>query len=527
MFNKIFKTVSLTTTVLISACSTSNRVPRAINKPQSLQLGEVRQTAPIYEVKKEEIAGAYVPYSGNEPIRKLFDFSNSTYTESPKVEVRQFTQPTYTSYEEEVVSVSDAIPQKKEDEEVKVEKDDGILRIAVILPTQKQNAVVAEDLKNASTMALFDAKSNNTILQFYNTDGTYDSAKEKTKKAINEGADVIVGPLFADEVNGASRSSGSVPIISFTTDANVLDNTVFSIGFLMEQQIKRIVEYAIQNGKTKFGIIVSDSESGDFARKNFKKYVSMYNGDVVKEVTYADKKTGLMNAVKELSDFENRVNEYNDYKKSAKERFDYLVQLRDENPEEYVTAFDDTQYLSTDDEVSFLEKTLEELEHKTTISDPEYESIFIFGDDINDVLMIGSSLMYYDIHPDRIKYLGTSQLENPKIYNERAFRGAWYPSVSTKYTGKFDEAYKKYFKRKPIKIASLAYDAVSLINSLANDGEIDRKDLLNPNGWTGINGIFRFKSNGSSERNMDIKEVIGGSTVKTKVISPAPINFVQ
>ena len=525
MFNKIFKTISLTATVLVSACSTSNRIPRAINKPQKLQLGEVKQTAPIYDVEKENIAGAYVPYSGNEPIRKLFDFSSSTYTEQPKVEVRHFTPKTTPTVYEEVVYTSDAIPQKEE--EVEIEQDDGILRIAVILPTQKQNAVVAEDLKNASTMALFDAKSNNTILQFYNTDGTYDSAKEKTKKAINEGADVIVGPLFADEVNGASRSSGSTPIISFTTDANVLDSTVFSIGFLMEQQIKRIVEHAVQNGKTKFGIIVSDSESGDFARKNFKKYVSMYNGEVVKDVSYTDKKTGLMNAVKEISDFENRVNEYNDYKKMAKERFDYLVQLRDENPEEYATVFDETQYLSTDDEISFLEKTLEELEHKTTINDPEYEAIFIFGDDINDVLMIGSSLMYYDVHPDRIKYLGTSQLENPKIYTERAFRGAWYPSASTKYTGKFDEAYKKYFKRKPIKIASLAYDAVSLINSLAKDGEINRKDLLNPNGWTGINGIFRFKSNGSSERNMDVKEVVGGSNVKTKVISPAPVNFVQ
>ncbi len=521
MFNKILKIASLYTLILVSACSTYNRVPKAINKPKKLQLGESKQTAPIYNVERENVAEAYTPYSGTEPIKKLFDFSNSIYTE-PKVEIKKTTYPEYTAYEEEVVSVSEVIPEKKE-----IKKDDGVLRIAVLLPTQKQNAVVAEDLKNAATMALFDTKSNNTILQFYNTDGTYESAKEKTRKAVNEGADIIVGPLFSEEVKGASKTSGSVPIISFTTDANVLDSSVFSIGFLMEQQIKRVVEYAVQNGKTKFGIIVSDSESGDFARKNFKKYISMYNGEIVKEVSYTDKKTGLMNAVKEISDFENRVNEYNEYKKAAKERFDYLVNLRDENSEEYESAFDETQYLSTDDEISFLEKALEELEHKTTISTPEYESIFIFGDDINDVLMIGSSLMYYDVHPDKIKYLGTSQLENPKIYNERAFRGAWYPSVSTKYTGKFDEAYKKYFNRKPIKIASLAYDAVSLINSLAKDGEIERRDLLNPNGWTGINGIFRFKSNGSSERNMDIREVIGGSTTKTKIISHAPFNFLQ
>lgn len=519
MFNKVFKNISFATILLISSCSTSNRIPKAINKPQALQLGETKKTAPIQDVEREYITGLYNNYSG-EPIRKLFDFSNITQPKQQNViEVKPYE---YTAYKEEVV-IENVIPEQKEE----IQKDDGLLRIAIILPTKMQNPVVAQDLKNAATMALFDAKSNNSVLQFYATDGTYNSGKELAKKAVDEGADIIVGPLFSEEVSGASRSAGYTPIVSFTTNANVLDSSVFSIGFLMEQQIKRVIEYAIQNGKTKFGIIVSNSESGDFVKKHFKKYVSMYDGDVVKEVTYTDKKTGLMNAVKEISDFEARVDEYNEYKKAVKERFDYLVLLRDENPIEYAEAFDNTQYLSTDDEVSFLEKTLEELEHKTTINDPEYESIFIFGDDINDVLMIGSSLMYYDVHPDRIKYLGTSQFENPKIYTERAFRGAWYPSVSTKYTGKFNEAYKKYFKRKPIKIASLAYDAVSLINSLAKDGEIEKRDLLNPNGWTGINGIFRFKSNGSSERNMDIKEVIGGSITKTKIISPAPVNFLQ
>ena len=71
-------------------------------------------------------------------------------------------------------------------------------------------------------------------------------------------------------------------------------------------------------------------------------------------------------------------------------------------------------------------------------------------------------------------------------------------------------------------------DAVSLVNSLGEDkGTVEQKDILNPNGWTGINGIFRFKYNGSSERNMDIKQVIGGAVEKTRIISPAQLNFLQ
>ena len=508
MFKKI-----LIMLVFVSSCTTYNRVPKAINKPKELKLGTEKVSMPIKEVRREAVYSKYQT-SENQSIQKLFDLTKFSQPAMSTSSSFKFTYPKEIEFE--VI-----------ENEIKPKTNDNILRVAVILPLETQSMQVAEDLQNAATMALFDAKQENTILQFYNSNGTYDNAKELTKNAIEEGVDIIVGPLFADEVKGAARGASGTPIVSFTTDANALSGNVFSIGFLMEQQIKRVVEYAIENGISKFGIIVADSESGEFVLDNFKKYVSYYGADVVAEAQYKNKKNDLMNAVKQISDFENRENEYKEYKQAVKERFDYLVALRDTNPEEYLFAYDLEQYLSTDDEVSFLEKTLEELEKKTTVSEPEYEAIFVFGDDINDVLMIGSSLMYYDVHPDRIKYLGTSQLENPKVYTERAFRGAWYPSVSTKYSGKFNSAYKKYFGRQPIKIASLAYDAVSLINSLAEDGEISKKDLLNPNGWTGINGIFRFKSNGSSERNMDIKEIVGGGITKTKIISPAPLNFIE
>ena len=519
MFKKI-----LIMLLFVSSCTTYNRVPKAINKPKELKLGTTKTSMPFQEVRRESVYSDYQFIKQEEEKKE----------EEPKQEIVQklfdltkFSKPAISTPSSFTFEYPKEIEFEVIENEITPQTNDDILRVAVILPLETQSAQVAEDLQNASTMALFDAQQENTILQFYNSNGTYDNAKELAQNAIDDGADIIVGPLFAEEVKGAAKGASGTPIVSFTTDANALSGNVFSIGFLMEQQIKRVVEYAVENGVSKFGIIVADSESGDFVLDNFKKYVSDYGAEVVAKVQYKNKKNDLMNAVKEISDFENRKNEYNEYKQAVKERFDYLVALRDVSPEEYVLAYDLEQYLSTDDEVSFLEKTLEELEKKTTVSEPEYEAIFIFGDDINDVLMIGSSLMYYDVHPDRIKYLGTSQLENAKIYTERAFRGAWYPSVSTKYSGKFNSAYQKYFGRQPIKIASLAYDAVSLINSLAEDGEISKKDLLNPNGWTGINGIFRFKSNGSSERNMDIKEIVGGSITKTKVISPAPVNFIE
>ena len=540
MFKKILQiTGAVSLSVLCACVSNMNDRPVARNKPKTLPLGESKnyakknsytkqdRIAPITDVSREFL---FNPYSKVEIFEDKDDLSDilEDMSYAPKITIMEESSknPDIEDTQEEEIrkenTLSLKIPSKRKSE-------DGNFRVALLLPLGTQNAKVAQDLKNAATMALFDTKSDNTIMQIYPTDGTYDSAKVKAKIAYKDGADVIVGPLFADEVKGVkSAVGGDIPVVSFTTDPSAIGKDVYSIGFLMEQQIKRIVEYATEKGKTKFGIIVPNSESGKLIQEYFETYTPMYGAEIVTDVSYNKNSKDLMNAVKEVSGFDERKEEYDAYKKAVKERYEYLLKLRDRNVEKFATAFDKEQFSSSEDEISALEKELGDLEKKMTISGPKFDSVFIFGDDINDVVMIGSALMYYDVHPDKVKYLGTAQLENPKVYNERAFRGAWFPSVSTKYSGKFDVAYKKYFNRDPIKIASLAYDSISLVNSIGEGkGYLDGKDLLNPNGWTGINGIFRFKADGASERNMDIKEVVGGATVKTKIISPAKTNFLH
>ncbi|MGN0929622.1 MAG: penicillin-binding protein activator [Alphaproteobacteria bacterium] len=526
---KFFNTSFLCLTLFIASCGSINKAPKAINKPKNLTNANIVKPVAPTPVPQQNLnrTDATIP-----EVIKLFDFSNKT-NQTDSLYTPYGTEYSYTKVVDEVTTdetIEEPIQQLANEEVVKEEKksslpQDSNLRVAVILPLTGNASSVANDLKNAATMALFNLNSDNIILQFYDSEGTSTGAKEATLKATEDNANIIVGPLFADEVASAKKVANA-PIISFTTDQSVLSKNVFSIGFLIEQQIKRIVEYSIENGYKRFAIIVPDNETGNFMINNFKKYVKSFDGEVVITKAYKNKKEDLMKSVKEISNFDERSNEYKQYMSDAKARLQYLVSLKSKPDDtEYLSAYDDTQYLSTDDEIAFLENIIEELSKKTTISDPDYDSIFIYGDDINDVIMIGSSLMYYDVHPDRIKFLGTSQLENTKIYGERAFNKAWYPSVSTKYSGKFNQAYKEHFGTTPNKIASLAYDAVSLIGIISQEGNIDTSDILNPNGWTGINGIFRFNRDGSSERNMDVKQIVGGGITKTKVISPANVNF--
>ena len=503
--------------MFVASCNSVNKAPRAINKPKKLT--SINIVRPTSEPTNKD--NTSLP-----EVQKLFNFETTQKSGPYTTYEARYTNTdvidyTDTNIEEPIQQLAFNNEEEKKTAPKPQLSNDNNLRIAVILPLTGNAASVANDLKNAATMALFNLNSDNIILQFYDSKGTSSGAKEATLKANEDNANIIVGPLFAEEVAAAKKVS-DVPLISFTTDQSVLSKNVFSIGFLLEQQIKRIVEYSIENGYNRFAIIVPDNETGNFIIKNFKKYASDFDGEVVIAKSYKNKKEDLMKSVKDISDFDNRSKEYKQYISDANARFKYLTSL---TGSKYTSAYDSEQFESTDEEVAFLQKTLDDLSKKTTISEPNYDAIFIYGDDINDVIMIGSSLMYYDVHPDRVKFLGSSQLENPKIYGERAFNKAWYPSVSTKYSGKFNQAYKEHFGTTPNKIASLAYDAVSLIGTISRYGQISTSDILNPNGWTGINGIFRFNRNGSSEHSMDVKQIVGGGLTKTKVISPANVSF--
>ena len=85
--------------------------------------------------------------------------------------------------------------------------------------------------------------------------------------------------------------------------------------------------------------------------------------------------------------------------------------------------------------------------------------------------------------------------------------------------------YRTAFGAAPSQLASLAYDAVSLV-ALLSPGvayhRFTRGALMDPNGFGGVNGIFRFKADGTSERGLAVLEVTANGPL---VVSPAPTTF--
>jgi ABC-type branched-subunit amino acid transport system substrate-binding protein len=127
--------------------------------------------------------------------------------------------------------------------------------------------------------------------------------------------------------------------------------------------------------------------------------------------------------------------------------------------------------------------------------------------------------------PDKAKYLGTGVWLDETIGKEPMMDGGWFAAPAPGSDAAFVTKYKNNFGDAPPKLAALAYDAVSLVAALSDGKPYERftqAALTNPNGFTGVDGIFRFTTEGGAERGLAI---LGVTPDGFTVVAPAPATF--
>jgi ABC-type branched-subunit amino acid transport system substrate-binding protein len=138
---------------------------------------------------------------------------------------------------------------------------------------------------------------------------------------------------------------------------------------------------------------------------------------------------------------------------------------------------------------------------------------------------IGPTLSLDGAGRDKVKLLGTGLWDDPALTREASLEGGWYAAPAPGADAQFIAKYRAAFGSAPANLASLSYDAVSLVALLAQGQPYHRftaAALMDPNGFAGVNGIFRFNADGTSERGLAVLEMNPSGPV---VVSPAPTTF--
>jgi ABC-type branched-subunit amino acid transport system substrate-binding protein len=338
----------------------------------------------------------------------------------------------------------------------------GEVRVALILPfSASGNAgLAAQSMKNAAEMALADFNAPNIQLLIKDDAGTAQGANQAAQQALDEGAEIILGPLFAHsvaQVGQLARARG-IPVVAFSTDANVAARGVYLLSFLPESDVDRIVGYSIAQGKRSFAALVPDNAYGTVVQAAFQQTVARRGGRVV-----------------------------------ALERY------------------------STD------QQQMQEAIQRVGQAAAQADAIFI--PDGSDSVAVVQGLTASGVNPRRVQLLGTGLWDDPQIFSNQSLQGAWFAAPEPAGYRNFANRYRGRFGRDPVRTATLAYDAVSLVAALVKTQGAQRfteQVLTNASGFNGIDGIFRFRADGTSERGLAVLRVTTGSA---QVISPAPKAF--
>src|SRR3954470_17540814 len=326
----------------------------------------------------------------------------------------------------------------------------GQVKVGLILPLSAAGnaGVAALSMKNAAEMALEEFKNPNIQLLIKDDAGSPQGASAGAQQAVSEGAEVILGPLFAASVPAVAQVTRSrgISVIAFSTDSSIAGRGVYLLSFLPESDVNRIVDYSAGIGKRSYAALVPDNAYGNVVEAAFKQAVGRKGGRIVAFEKYgADRATPARTVAQALG--------------------------------------------SAD--------------------------ALLIADDGESVVATADALTAAGANLRNIQLLGTGLWDNPRVFASPVLQGGLYAAPDPSGFRSFSGRYRAKYGADPVRTATLAYDAVALVAALSKQGSqrFAPETLTNPSGFAGIDGLFRFRSDGSNERGLAVMKVAsGGST---------------
>ncbi|MFN5107737.1 MAG: penicillin-binding protein activator [Bradyrhizobium sp.] len=327
----------------------------------------------------------------------------------------------------------------------------GQVKIGLILPLSAAGnaGLAAQSMRNAAEMALAEFQNPNIQLLIKDDGGSPQGAAQGAQQALSEGAEIILGPLFAGSVPSVAQLTRprGTSVIAFSTDSSVAGRGVYLLSFLPESDINRIVDYSAGIGKRSFAAMVPDNAYGNVVEAAFKQAAGRKNGRVVAFEKYGADRAAAARTV--------------------------------------------AQSLGQADAL-------------------------LIADDGESVVATADALTAAGANLRNIQLLGTGLWDNPRVFASPVLQGGLYAAPDPSGFRSFAGRYRTKFGGEPVRTATLAYDAVALMAALARTQGAQRfapETLTNPSGFAGIDGLFRFRSDGTNERGLAVMKVAsGGST---------------
>lgn len=340
--------------------------------------------------------------------------------------------------------------------------------VALLLPSGSGNTgdeTLARSLRQAAEMAVADLNGVKIDLRVYNTGGGAGQAAAVASQAVDEGAKIILGPVFAEAANaaGLAVANRGVNVLSFSNNADIAGGNVFVLGSTFPNTANRLASYAAAQGKRRIMVVSEETTAGQIGASAIETAVARAGGTVAGRATYPFSQQGVAAAGPQIA---------------------------------------------------------------AQVNSGGVDALFMTADSAGALPMLAQVLAENGVSPEQTKYIGLTRWDvPPATLALPGLQGGWFAMPDPGTASRFKVRYQAAYGSMPHPIAGLAYDGIAAVGALIKTGRPDalsRAGLTQRSGFVGVNGIFRLLPDGTNERALAIAEVRNGQAM---VIDPAPRSF--
>jgi ABC-type branched-subunit amino acid transport system substrate-binding protein len=366
----------------------------------------------------------------------------------------------------------------------------GTITVGLLIPEtgrSRDQLALGAALRDAAWLALTDSGRGDIQIVIKDTGGNASRAAAAASAAIREGADILLGPVFAEDVaavGNVARGAG-VPVIAFSSDNTVASPGVFLLSFPLEEEVRQIVNYSASRGFGFFAALVPANQYGRRAAMAYRDAVSRIGGEITASTTYTPGEAA-----------------YSSIMQLDGKQFDAIFV-----PDGGASMRGVANLLRNGPPPPPAPPPLTEEEiaaGKTPPPPPEP--------------LPRANLPEYAL-------IGTGLWDEGSTGGSASVAGGFFAAPETFGRERFSARFNGAFGYRPARIATLGYDALSLVAILSSNPSPDRfsyANIADPNGFSGLDGIYRFLPDGTIQRGLAILQVTGGGF---QTVRSAPRSF--
>ncbi len=342
------------------------------------------------------------------------------------------------------------------------------VQVALLLPTgsgSDSDETLARSLRQAAEMAIADLGGVRIDLRVYSSGADAAQAAAAATRAVDDGAKIILGPVFAEAANaaGLAVANRNVNVLAFSNNTSIAGGNVFLLGSTFDNTAARLANYASSQGRKRILIVHDATPSGDVARAAVAAAIQRSGAVVAGVVSYEFSQSAVIQAVPQIA-----------------------AQVRSTGA----------------------------------------DAIFLTADTAGALPLLAQMLPGAGVDPQVVRYIGLTRWDIPRAtLSYPGLQNGWFALPDPGLNAQFQSRYLANYGEVPNPIAGLAYDGIAAIGALVKSGRPDalsRAALTQQAGFAGVTGVFRFLPNGTNQRGLAVAEVRNAAAV---TVDPAPRSF--